>query len=456
MRTWALVVLAAGLGKRMRSPVPKIFFPALGKPLVGYLIATGGSLDFGGVLLVVAPSCIERAKELFGDGVTIVSQDEPLGTGNAARVALPHVPDGVRNLLIVYADMPLLSCATLRRICTFFEETQCDLAFATSCAPDPSGFGRVVREGGIVRIVEEKDCSPEELRIPEVNVGIFALRKSLAAELLPLLENRNAQGEFYLTDIVALAQDRGYRVVPCVLPWDEEFTNVNTPSDFAEVLRILRERKLEELFAKGVKILDPQSVYVDWEVTVGEDVWIYPGVLIEGRSVLAPRARIGPFTRIVESVIGEGSLVTYSVVEHSRLAEDVQVGPFAHLRPGTELARGVRIGNFVEVKNSTLGEGTKALHLSYLGDATVGKTVNIGAGTITCNFDGKNKHPTFIEDEVFIGSNNSLVAPVRIGRGAYTAAGSTITKDVPPYALGIGRARQVNVEGWVKRRLEER
>jgi bifunctional UDP-N-acetylglucosamine pyrophosphorylase/glucosamine-1-phosphate N-acetyltransferase len=237
-----------------------------------------------------------------------------------------------------------------------------------------------------------------------------------------------------------------------VLPWSEEFTNVNTPRDFARVLGILRERKLEDLFSRGVKILDPQTTYIDWDVEVGEDVWIYPGVLIEGKSVIASCAHIGPYARIVESVVGERSRVEYSVVEHSRLAEDVTVGPFAHLRPGTELARGVRIGNFVEVKNSFVGEGTKALHLSYLGDATIGKAVNIGAGTITCNFDGKKKNPTFIEDEVFIGSNNSLVAPVRIGRGAYTAAGSTITQDVPPYALGVGRARQVNVEGWAKRK----
>lgn len=456
MRTWALVVLAAGLGKRMRSPIPKIFFPALGKPLVGYLIATGGSLGFGQIFLVVAPSYVEKAKELFGEEIVIVPQSEPLGTGDAARTVLPFVSEKVHNLLIVYADMPLLSCATLQRLCAFFEEVQCDLAFATSCASDPSGFGRIVREGGVIRIVEEKDCSPEEQRIPEVNVGIFALRKSLALELLPLLERSNAQGEFYLTDLVALAQKRGYRVEACAFPWSEEFTNVNTPSDFARVLGILREWKIEELFAQGVKILDPQSVYIDWGVTVGEDTWVYPGVIVEGKSVIAPHAHIGPFTRIIESTVGERSIVTYSVVEYSYLAEDVQVGPFAHLRPGTKLARGVRIGNFVEVKNATIGEGTKALHLSYLGDATVGKMVNIGAGTITCNFDGKHKNPTFIEDEVFIGSNNALVAPVRIGRGAYTAAGSTITKDVPPYSLGIGRARQVTIEGWVKKKLGER
>jgi bifunctional UDP-N-acetylglucosamine pyrophosphorylase/glucosamine-1-phosphate N-acetyltransferase len=310
----------------------------------------------------------------------------------------------------------------------------------------------VVREGEGVRIVEEKDCSPEERDLHEVNVGVFALRRGVAMELLPLLRNENAQKEFYLTDLVALAQRHGFRVAPCVLPWSEEFTNVNTPRDFARVLGILRERKLEDLLSRGVKILDPQTTYIDWDVEVGEDVWIYPGVLIEGKSVIASCAHIGPYARIVESVVGERSRVEYSVVEHSRLAEDVTVGPFAHLRPGTELARGVRIGTFVEVKNSFVGEGTKALHLSYLGDATIGKAVNIGAGTITCNFDGKKKNPTFIEDEVFIGSNNSLVAPVRIGRGAYTAAGSTITQDVPPYALGVGRARQVNVEGWAKRK----
>lgn len=452
VRTWALVVLAAGLGKRMRSPVPKIFFPALGKPLVGYLIDEASTLGFGACFLVVAPAFLEKARELFGDRVTVVPQVQPLGTGDAAKAILPYLREDTVFLLIVYADMPLLSRGTLEELCGFLEESSYDLVFATSCAPDPSGFGRVVREGEGVRIVEEKDCSPEERDLNEVNVGVFALRRGVAMELLPLLRNENAQKEFYLTDLVALAQRRGFRVAPCVLPWSEEFTNVNTPRDFARVLGILRERKLEDLFSRGVKILDPQTTYIDWDVEVGEDVWIYPGVLIEGKSVIASCAHIGPYARIVESVVGERSRVEYSVVEHSRLAEDVTVGPFAHLRPGTELARGVRIGNFVEVKNSFVGEGTKALHLSYIGDATIGKAVNIGAGTITCNFDGKKKNPTFIEDEVFIGSNNSLVAPVRIGRGAYTAAGSTITQDVPPYALGVGRARQVNVEGWAKRK----
>uniref|UniRef100_A0A7V4TLA8 Bifunctional protein GlmU n=1 Tax=Candidatus Caldatribacterium saccharofermentans TaxID=1454753 RepID=A0A7V4TLA8_9BACT len=455
VHTWALVVLAAGLGKRMRSPVPKIFFPALGKPLVGYLIDEASTLGFGARFLVVAPHFLEKARELFGDRVTVVPQEQPLGTGDAAKAVLPYLREDTTFLLVVYADMPLLSRKTLEELCVFLKQGSCDLVFATSCAPDPSGFGRVVREGEGVRIVEERDCSPEERRLHEVNVGVFALRREVAIELLPLLRNENAQKEFYLTDLVALAQRHGFRVAPCTLPWSEEFTNVNTPRDFARVLGILRERKLEDLFARGVKILDPRTTYIDWDVEVGEDVWIYPGVLIEGKSIIASCAHIGPYARIVESVIGERSRVEYSVVEHSRLAEDVTVGPFAHLRPGTELARGVRIGNFVEVKNSFVGEGTKALHLSYLGDATIGKTVNIGAGTITCNFDGKKKNPTFIEDEVFIGSNNSLVAPVRIGRGAYTAAGSTITQDVPPYALGVGRAKQVNIEGWVKRKRRD-
>ncbi|MGC8778803.1 MAG: DapH/DapD/GlmU-related protein, partial [Candidatus Caldatribacteriaceae bacterium] len=237
--------------------------------------------------------------------------------------------------------------------------------------------------------------------------------------------------------------------------WREEFLNVNGPADLAVVFALLRQRKIVSLWEKGVKIFDPQSVYVDWDVEMEGDVWLYPGTVVEGKSVIGRGVRIGPFSRITESVIGDHSVVEYSVVECAYLEEGVTVGPFAHLRPGTRLQKGVRIGNFVEVKNSQVGEETKALHLSYLGDAHIGKGVNIGAGTITCNFDGKKKNPTFIGDRVFIGSNNSLVAPVTVGEGAYTAAGSTITQDVPPYALGVGRARQINIEGWAKRKRGE-
>ena len=457
MHNFALVMLAAGQGKRMHSPVPKIFFPALGKPLVWYLVNETEPLAFGERFLVVAPSFVEKAQGFFGDALKIVPQREPLGTGDAVRSVLPFLGEGIESLLVLYADMPLVPGGILQGFCEFFARTGCDLAFVVTSSLNPSGFGRVIRDlqGRPLRIVEEKDCSPLERGIQEINVGIFAFRRSLALTLLPLLENRNTQGEFYLTDLVALAQDRGFSVAAYEVEWSREFMNVNTPSDFALLLRLLREKKLESLFSQGVKILDPEAVYIDWDVEVGEDTWIYPGVVVEGKTVIASCVRIGPFSRIMESTIGKGSRVEYSVVEYSRIAEDVQVGPFAHLRPGTELAPRVRIGNFVEVKNSSVGEGTKALHLAYLGDATIGKAVNIGAGTITCNFDGVKKNPTFIEDEVFIGSNNSLVAPVRVGKGAYTAAGSTITQNVPPYALGVGRARQINIEGWAKRKKRD-
>ena len=457
VQDWCLVVLAAGQGKRMRSPLPKVFFPVLGKPLMEYLLDATEAFGFTQRLVVFAPRFLEEAKNVFGGRVEVVTQEVPRGTADALKSALPFIRSDVEMVLTVYADMPLLPEETIKAMLDFVETGDGDITFLTASTPHPESFGRVVRDeqGRPLRVVEEKDCSPRELAIREINVGVFAFRKAILPEVLEAIRDANRQQEFYLTDVVEVGRRKGLTVRAFQVTWQKEFLNVNGPADLASVFTLLRQRKIASLWERGTKIFDPQSVYIDWNVEVEEDVWLYPGTVIEGKTLVGRGTRIGPFARVVESIIGQHSVIEYSVVEHSYLEEEVVVGPFAHLRPGTRLGKGARIGNFVEVKNSQVGEGTKALHLSYLGDARIGREVNIGAGTITCNFDGRKKNPTFIEDRVFIGSNNSLVAPVKIGEGAYTAAGSTITQDVPPYALGVGRAKQVNIEGWAKRKRGE-
>lgn len=452
---WSLIVLAAGQGKRMRSSIPKVLLPAWGRPIMQYLLEEMKWEEFGQRFLVVSPLMEELMRKNFGQEMTIVVQKEPKGTAHAAGTVLPLMQEDIDWFVVLYADMPLLRGETIFSFLSQVEENRYLFSFLTSFSPHPTGFGRVVRDekGEPLGIVEEKDSSFQEKKISEVSLGIFAFKREVFREIIPLIDNHNVQKEYYLTDAIGVARERGYRPEAFVVDWDEQFLNVNTPAEFSKATSILKDRKIASLWDEGVKIIDPSTTYIDWDVVVEEDVWLYPGTVIEGKSVIEKGARIGPFSRISESRVGKNSSVEYSVVEGAIIGEEVKIGPFAHLRPGTKLEQGVKIGNFVEVKNSQIGEGTKALHLSYLGDAKVGKKVNIGAGTITCNYDGDKKNPTIIEDEVFIGSNNSLVAPVSIGKGAYTAAGSTITQDVPPYSLGLGRAKQKNIEDWVKRKI---
>jgi len=450
---WGVCVLAAGKGKRMKSSYPKVLIPLLGRPILNYVLDTVTQSAFGEVKVVVSPSTRDLIAASAGSSAQLVLQNEPRGTADAVRVGLREFSKTIQNVMVVYGDMPLLESDTLSFLGDAFQKSGSQLAFLTACSPSPTGYGRVIRDDrGLPRAIrEEKDCSPEEKQIKEINLGVFAFERAKLSELLELVDNKNQQGEYYLTDLVALAREKNYRVSAFEVNWSEQFLNINHPQDLAAVVQILRQRKLNSLWEKGVKIIDPSNLYLDWEVKVGEDIWFKPGVIVEGPSSIGDGSVIGPFTRIASAVIGKNCRVEFSVLEQATLESEVTVGPFAHLRPGSYLESGVRIGNFVEVKNSTLRAGTKALHLSYLGDAQLGQGVNIGAGTITCNFDGKKKNPTVIQEGVFIGSNNSLVAPVVIGRGAYTAAGSTITKDVPPEALAIGRARQKNIEKWAKK-----
>jgi len=450
---WDFCILAAGQGKRMESSIPKVMLPALGRPLLQYLLDAPNPNVYRHTVVVVSPDTQEAVASV-APGAQVVVQEHRRGTADALKSALPALTLTDGNILVIYGDMPLITEETLQHFTSFFTQEAAQMALLCAHAPFLSGYGRIFRDdkGRVMRVVEERDCSPQELEITEMNLGVYAFRCNILEEILENLDDNNAQGEFYLTETVDMCRKHGYTVAALPVPWSEEFLGVNTPGDYSRVLSVLRERKAALLFDRGVKIIDPASTYVDWEATIEKDVWLYPGTIIEGKSTIGRGSHVGPYSHVYESRVGERCRVKFSVVEGAVVEEGVTVGPFSHLRAGSHLMQGVRVGNFVETKEATLDSGTKALHLAYLGDATIGKNVNIGAGAITCNYDGVRKHHTIIGDGAFIGTHNALVAPVRVGKGAYTAAGSTITRDVPPYSLGVGRSRQANKEGWVKKK----
>ncbi|AIY86830.1 MULTISPECIES: bifunctional UDP-N-acetylglucosamine diphosphorylase/glucosamine-1-phosphate N-acetyltransferase GlmU [unclassified Thermotoga] len=442
------LVLAAGKGTRMKSKIPKVLHPLSGRPMIEWVIETAGKVaQKVGVVLGFEAELVRKA---LPEWVDVFVQEEQLGTAHAVMCAKDFIEPG-DDVLILYGDVPLISENTLKRM---IEEHRkgADVTILVADLEDPSGYGRVIQDGDKYRIIEDADL-PEELKsVTTINTGFYVFSGDFLLRALPEIKNENAKGEYYLTDAVNFAEK--VRVVKT----DDllEITGVNTRKTLVWLEEQLRMRKIEELLENGVTILDPATTYIHYSVEIGMDTVIHPMTFIEGRTRVGENCEIGPMTRIVDCEIGNNVKITRSECFKSVIEDDVSVGPFARLREGTILKKSSKIGNFVEIKKSTIGEGTKAQHLSYIGDAFVGKNVNVGAGTITCNYDGKKKNPTFIEDGAFIGSNSSLVAPVRIGEGALIGAGSVITEDVPPYSLGLGRARQVVKEGWVlKKRKEE-
>ncbi len=390
-----------------------------------------------------------------GHGVKIVRQEKQLGTGHAALQAQRLLKGFQGNLLILNGDTPLLTLSTLECFIQHHRETRSTLSLLTAVLPDPMGYGRILRNhhSEVERIVEQKDATEEELKVQEINAGIYMVEPSFLFSALKNLKRSNAQGEYYLTDIVGQAVKKGKKVTAWVAQEPEEVLGVNSRVEFSVAEAVMRRRILEALMKKGVTVIDPPTTYVDEGVEVGQDSVLYPSTFLQGNTRVGRGCVIGPWVHIRDSRLGDGvSLQNGCVVNDAVLEEEVSVGPFAHLRPGTVLRKGARIGNFVEVKKSEVGRGSKANHLSYLGDAEIGKEVNIGAGTITCNYDGLKKSKTVIEDGVFVGSDTQFVAPVRVGRKAVIAAGSTISKNVPAGSLAISRMRQENKAGWVKKR----
>ena len=444
-----IVILAAGQGKRMHSDLPKVLHALAGKPLLSHVLETARAAagDSGRICVVYGHGGEAVPAALPGADVTWVKQVPQLGTGHAVLQALPHL-DRAEPTLVLCGDVPLIRPETLSRLIA--EAADGSLALLTAFLDDPHGYGRIVRGAGrIQRIVEEKDASETERALQEVNTGILIAPTASLQRWLPTLGQRNAQGEYYLTDIVALAVAEGLPVHAAHPGENWEVAGVNSKAQLAALERVFQGRVALRLMEQGVQIADPARLDVRGEIHCGRDVFIDVNCLFEGRVDIGDGATIGPNCVIRDCSVGEGSRIhAFSHLEAAVVGPDCSVGPYARLRPGTRLDRDVHVGNFVEVKNSSIGEHSKANHLSYVGDATVGSRVNIGAGTITCNYDGANKHRTVIEDGAFIGSDTQLVAPVTVGRGATLGAGTTLTLDAPPDSLTVSRAKQVTVAGW--------
>ena len=446
-----VIILAAGEGKRMRSSRPKVLQPIAGKPMLAQVIAAARALDPAGIHVVYGHGG-DQVRAAFADQVDLhwAEQAQQLGTGHAVEQAMPQVPDAA-TVLVLYGDVPLIRSETLQRLL----EAPGRLAVLVAELDDPTGYGRIVRdaEGRVAAIVEHKDASDEQRRLRAVNTGIIAAESTALKRWLAHLSNDNAQGEYYLTDVFAAAASEFSAAEIVLVSEAIEAEGANDPWQLAQLERAFQLRQARAICAQGARLLDPARFDQRGTVSVGRDVEIDVDVVLEGHVELGDGVAIGPFTRLKDVKLGAGTLVRAHCDLDGVVTEGAaQIGPYSRLRPGTVLADGVHVGNFVETKKTTLGVGSKANHLTYLGDAVIGSGVNIGAGTITCNYDGVNKATTTIEDGAFIGSNSALVAPVTIGRNATIGAGSVIGKDAPADALTVARARQQTLEGWQRPR----
>ena len=442
-----IVVLAAGKGTRMRSDIPKVLHRLAGRPLVEHVLAAASELSPSITCVVYGHGGDALPQALAGRGLCFALQEPQLGTGHAVMQALPQI-ESAAPTLVLYGDVPLVRSQTLAPLVDAARAGA--LAILTATLDDPHGYGRIVREGGAVRrIVEQKDATPAEQAVREINTGIMAIPGGRLSGWLERLGNHNAQNEYYLTDVVALAVADGVAVQGLDLAENWEIAGVNSPAQLAELERVHQRRLAGQLMDAGVRLADPARVDIRGRLIAGQDVSIDVNCVFEGEVTLGDGVSVGPNCVIRDSRIGAGTRVeAMTWMERATVGEGAVVGPYARLRPGTDLAAGTHVGNFVELKNSQVGAGSKINHLSYVGDATVGARVNIGAGTITCNYDGANKYRTTIGDDAFIGSDTQLVAPVKVGAGATIGAGSTITRDAPDGALTLSRNKQYSVTGW--------
>lgn len=455
MNALHLVILAAGKGTRMKSAVPKVLHPAAGRSLIEHVLDTAAALSPASLILVLGHQAEDIRTALKGRaGLQFALQEPQLGTGHALLQAEPALAEARGTVVLLSGDVPLLRADTLRALVRRHEEAGAALTVLTAVVPDPAGYGRIVREDGkIAAIVEHKDASDEQRRIREINSGIYAFDREPLFDALRQIGSANAQGEYYLPDLVRIYRDRGARVETLTLDDPRETTGVNSRKELAQVADLLRASRNEALMASGVTLIDPATAYIGPDVIIGQDTVIHPNVHLEGSTRIGARCEVQSSVRIVNSTLEDEVYIdNFCSIADSVVRRGARVGPFARIRPESEVGEDAHIGNFVELKKTTIGKGSKASHLTYLGDATVGEKVNVGAGTITCNYDGTQKHRTTIEDGAFIGSDSQLVAPVRVGRGAYVAAGSSIVEDVPEGSLAIARGKQVNKPGWVERR----
>jgi bifunctional UDP-N-acetylglucosamine pyrophosphorylase/glucosamine-1-phosphate N-acetyltransferase len=443
----AVVILAAGQGKRMKSALPKVLQPLAGVPLLGHVVSRARALDPASMHVVYGHGGDAVRAAFAHETIEWALQAEQLGTGHAVMQAMPRVSDD-ELVLVLYGDVPLIRKDTLERLIAAAGPKS--MSLLTVMLDVPTGYGRIVRKSGkIQKIVEQKDATKVQLKIRECNSGIMAVPAKLLKKWLGKLRNSNAQGEYYLTDVIAMAVKDKIKVTPLIAPTAAETLGVNDKVQLAEIEALHRAERARDLMLAGATLADPARIDIRARVTVGRDVFIDANVLMEGKVELGDRVRIGPNVVLRDVVIGDDCVIhPNSVLEQSELDTGCMIGPYARVRPGSKLGKNVHIGNFVELKKTTISDGSKANHLTYLGDAIIGKGVNVGAGTITCNYDGVNKSTTVIDDGAFIGSGNMLVAPLRIGKDATTGAGSTITREAPDGRLTLTRAKQSTIEGW--------
>jgi bifunctional UDP-N-acetylglucosamine pyrophosphorylase/glucosamine-1-phosphate N-acetyltransferase len=463
----AVVILAAGRGERMNSSLPKVLHKIFDKPMLRYVVDTASGLNPSKIVVVVG----KNHKEIKSRGVLqyaptkkgqrgIVSfavQKEPKGTADALSKAGKALKGFKGTILVLNGDTPLITVQTLNKFLGLHRKGEKDISFISFIASNPAAYGRVIRDdsGGPVSIVEEKDATAAQKKIDEVNSGVYAIKSDML-RLLREIPLNALKGEYYLTDIIGIAKNKGYSVDAYCIGSEDEMMGINTVSELIKAQKMFGKKLIDMWINKGVRFLDPDSVFVSQNVIIGRETTIYPCVYLEGNTRIGKGCTVYPNVRIIDSEIRDGAVIKDStVIEGSIVRAKALIGPFAHIRHGSDIGSEAKIGNFVEVKKSTIGFGTKASHLSYLGDASIGEDVNIGAGTITCNYDGEKKHRTTIEDNVFIGSDTQLIAPVSIGKGAYVGAGSTITKHVPSMSLAVSRVKQKNIEGWaIKRKIK--
>jgi bifunctional UDP-N-acetylglucosamine pyrophosphorylase/glucosamine-1-phosphate N-acetyltransferase len=460
----SVIILAAGQGTRMKSMLPKVLHAVAGRPMLGYAMLLARQVATNTVAVVVGHGAdgvrtyLEQGKSQF-DPYLVVEQTQQLGTGHAVQQAYPaltqHSPQPANQYVIMCGDTPLLTTGTVSALVNYHQAEGATLTLLTTDLSDPSGYGRIIRgkDGTVCRVVEDRDASPEEKQVSEINAGTYVVGAEFLERALGQLKPQNAQGEYYLTDIIEMAVQQGKKVVAWVTDDSLETTGVNTRVHLALAEKEMRRRICERLMLAGVTILDPDRVVVDHQVTVGPDTVLHPGVILEGETHVGENCTIRANSRLTHSVLQRGVRIHDAcVLEEATVEEEAVIGPMAHLRSGSVIRAKAKVGNFVELKKTEVGEGSKVNHLSYLGDTWIGQHVNVGAGTITCNYDGYRKGRTVIEDHVFIGSDVQLIAPVTIGAGALIAAGTTITEDVPADALGISRVPQTTKEGAAARR----
>ncbi|MGM9944692.1 MAG: bifunctional UDP-N-acetylglucosamine diphosphorylase/glucosamine-1-phosphate N-acetyltransferase GlmU [Lysinibacillus sp.] len=449
------IVLAAGQGTRMKSKLYKVLHPVCGKPMVQHVVDHIGTLNVERIVTVVGHGA-EMVKEQLGEQSEYVLQAEQLGTAHAVQQAEPILGTLEGTTLVVCGDTPLIRPETMKALFDYHTSQNAKATILTAVASDPTGYGRILRDvkGNVAQIVEQKDATEEQRKVTEINTGTYCFDNKALFEALKLVKNDNAQGEYYLPDVIEIMQKQGEIVAAYVTDNFDETLGVNDRFALSQAEEIMRARINERHMRNGVTIINPATTHISADAVIGSDTVIQPGCIIEGNTVIGEDCVIGPNSHIVNSTIGHATTIHSSVVLDSTVGNETAVGPFAHLRPASSLGDHVKVGNFVEVKKSKLGDNTKVSHLSYIGDAEVGDNCNIGCGTITVNYDGKNKFKTTIENDVFVGCNSNLVAPVTLGTGSFVAAGSTVTKDVPADALAVARARQENKLNYVSKKLK--